>query len=168
MLVLHVAARVIAIEAPKGDFDGAIGDAVEEVAVMRYHNQRTVPLLEEALQPFEGGQVEVVGGFVEEQNIGARQQDGGQGGAGFHPSRELSQAQRPMVGWVKPQAFEDAGNGALDIVATGVLKARQQLAITIHAFTPLGVRGIGDGDFELADFGAHVVEALECFITQPA
>ena len=59
---------------------------------MRHDHHAPGELVEEALEPVEPVEVEVVGGLVEEEHVELREQDGGQRGA-----RGLAARQRPHV-----------------------------------------------------------------------
>ncbi len=78
----------------KAAFDAARAAAVEpdrrarqvrkEAAVVADDHQRGAPRIEIALQPFDGGEIEVIGRLVEQQDIGRRRQHAGErGAAGF-------------------------------------------------------------------------------------
>ncbi len=69
--------------------------AVEEVAVVRDQQQRAAVAREPALQPDHGVEVEVVGGFVEQQQVGAAHQR----------LREV-QAHAPAAGEIGDRPFE--------------------------------------------------------------
>ena len=78
-LVLRPRAAVL-VDAPRLGFDlhHAIDRPVEEVAIMGdEHNPGGQPA-EKALEPCEAGEVEVVGRFVQEEHVEAREQDRGE------------------------------------------------------------------------------------------
>ena len=69
---------VVAVE----DGDGAvfdnpegISDGVDEVAVVRHKEQGAVVFVEHIFEGFTGADVEVVGGFVEDEQIAANQRE---------------------------------------------------------------------------------------------
>ena len=64
----------IALELALVDMDDDVGQPVEEVAVVRDHQQRTRVALEPVLQPQDGVEVEVVGRFIEQQQLGRAHQ----------------------------------------------------------------------------------------------
>ena len=166
LLELDVSARVIAVESAKGNLECAIGHPVEEVAIVRDDNQGAVPAFEELLEPLEGGQVEVVGRLVEEQDIGTRQQDGRQRGAGLHATRKLRQTLWTVIGRVKAQAGQHPLDGAFDVIATRMFEARQQFAVAVHPVGPVGMIGVCDVVFEGGDFALHGMQGDECFVEQ--
>lgn len=61
------------------DLQDQVAHLVEEVAVVRHHQQRLVTSTQIALQPFYHLEVEVVGRLVEDQEVGLQQQHVGQG-----------------------------------------------------------------------------------------
>ena len=80
-----VAGERVAVVVDLGDR----GDrALEERPVVRHHHQRGVEAEDEPLQPVEPVEVEVVGRLVEEEDVEAGQQQGGELGAGGLPARE--------------------------------------------------------------------------------
>src|SRR5690348_6629508 len=73
-LVELVVAR-IAGERAAVDLDDLVDDAVHEGAVVRGHQQRAVVALEEAFEPDQAFEVEVVRGLVEQHGVGLHQQN---------------------------------------------------------------------------------------------
>ena len=62
----------------EGDFNGAIGDTVEEGAVVGDENERAVVAGEVVLQPLDGLDVEVIGRLIKENDFGLLEQDFGE------------------------------------------------------------------------------------------
>lgn len=82
---------VVAREGVEGalkDFDDAIGDAVEEVAVMGDEEASALIAGEEVFEPLDGFGVEVVGGFVKDQQIRAGDEGSTEGDAAFFATTE--------------------------------------------------------------------------------
>ena len=52
------------------EFEDDVADTVEEVAVVRHHEQRLVAALQIALKPFYHLEVEVVCRLVEDEQVG--------------------------------------------------------------------------------------------------
>ena len=52
------------------ELDDEIADAVEEIAVVRHHEQRLVATGEKAFKPLDHFEVEVIGGLVEDEEVG--------------------------------------------------------------------------------------------------
>ncbi|MNU97814.1 hypothetical protein D3C71_879020 [compost metagenome] len=59
--------------------DGRSRDFFEKTAVVRNQHQRAARLLQIALKPFDGRQIQMVGGFVQHQDIGFRRHHAGKG-----------------------------------------------------------------------------------------
>ena len=91
LLLLLEPGRVVALE---GDAPAAVqlqdpaGDVVEEVAVVGHRHDRALVLLEVALEPGHGLGVQVVGGLVQQQQVGSAQQEAAQGHAAALAARE--------------------------------------------------------------------------------
>ena len=82
---------------------GAVGYLVEQVAIVRHQHEAAGPVTQELFQPQQRGQVQVVAGFVEQQQIRladqrARQQQprmlAAAGAGGQHPARRF----KPQLG----------------------------------------------------------------------
>ena len=66
-----------ALDAPRAaavEPDGGAGQVGEEAAVMADDHQRGAARVEIALQPLDGGEIEMVGRLIEQQNVGRRRQ----------------------------------------------------------------------------------------------
>jgi hypothetical protein len=61
------------------DLDDRGGDAIDEVAVVRDQQQRSLVGGEEALEPFDGFDVQVVRGLVEHEDVRRRQKEAREG-----------------------------------------------------------------------------------------
>ena len=73
------------------DFDDARDHGVEQVSIVGDHEDRALVLiLEERLQPEAPFQVEVVGGLVEQQDVGLLQEQAGEGDARLLTAGEVS------------------------------------------------------------------------------
>ncbi len=108
------------VAAVPGELPGAqIGDlvdAVEEFAVVADHHQRARPgpRVHRLVQPAARVQVEVVGGLVEQQHVGAAQQQGGQPEQDGLAARDL--AERAVQADVaEAQLAEDRERALLDV-----------------------------------------------------
>ncbi len=64
-----------------GELGGFAGNVFEEIAVVGDDDAGEVGLLEKLFEPLDSGEVEVVGGFVEEKNVGRGDQGFGDGEA---------------------------------------------------------------------------------------
>ena len=76
----QVAQEMPETEQPATDFvlDGDLGDGVEKLAVVADHDHQPAVALEPVLQPDQRVQVEVVGGLVEQHQVGRAHQRPGQ------------------------------------------------------------------------------------------
>jgi len=70
------------------DFRDFRDDAVHEFAIMRGHEKRALEALEELLKPDDGFEIEVVGRFVHQQDVGPAQQHAGQRHTHFPAARK--------------------------------------------------------------------------------
>ena len=61
--------HLVVVNVPQHDFHGTVGYVVQELAVMRYQKQGAAPVLEVIFQPLDGFDVEVVGRFVQHQEV---------------------------------------------------------------------------------------------------
>ena len=61
----------------------------EEAPVVADDHQRGAPRVELALQPFDGGEVEMIGRLVEQQDVGRRRQHAGERGAARFAAGEM-------------------------------------------------------------------------------
>ena len=70
-------------------------------------HHRRAPAIELALEPFDGGQVEVVGRLVEKEDIGSRRQDAGE----RHTARLAARKPRRIFPSAEPELFEQIAGG---------------------------------------------------------
>ena len=66
---------LVVVNLAQGDFDGSVGDSVDEGAVVGDQDDGATAVGEEILQPLDGFDVEVVGRLVEQQHVRVLQQD---------------------------------------------------------------------------------------------
>jgi hypothetical protein len=94
LLLLHalVGAEVAGVAAQDAavELDDAGGHAVQEGAVVGDQHHAALEAHQQALQPVDGIQVQVVGGLVEQQHVGHGHQRLGQGHALLHAARQLA------------------------------------------------------------------------------
>ena len=127
--------RVVALEresAATVEFENPLGHVVEEVAVVGDGHHGAGVVLQEALEPVHALGVEVVGGLVEQQQVGAGEQQSAEG----HPA-PLATGQGGHVGVVGRAA--ERVHGDLDVA--------------------LEVPGVGDGDLVL-ELGLQCADLL--------
>ena len=162
-LLLVEPGRVVALEreAPAPvELEDPLGHVVEEVAVVGDGHDGARVLLQEALQPVDRLGVEVVGGLVEQQQVGVGQQQPAQ----RHPAA-LAARQRGDVGVVRraPQrvhgdldvAVEVPGVGGVDLVLELGLEGADLLVVGV------GVAPHGHDLVVAVEQGAHRGHAVE-------
>ena len=71
-----------------GDLPDAGAELVEEIAVMRDHDDCAAVGLQIGLEPLEGGEIEVVGRLVEHEQFGVGEQQPRERQTGLFPARE--------------------------------------------------------------------------------
>ena len=71
------------------EFENPLGHIVEEVAIVGYRDDGGRIGLQIFLEPGDGFGVQVVGGFIQQQHVGRRQQQAAQRHAAFLAAREL-------------------------------------------------------------------------------
>ena len=72
------------------ELEDPAGDVVEEVAIVRHRDDGARIALEEALEPRDRFGVEMVGGLVEQQHVGLREQQPAQRHAAALAAGELA------------------------------------------------------------------------------
>ena len=150
-----------------------VGHVVEEVAVVGDGHHGAGVLLEVALQPGHGLGVEVVGGLVEQEQVGLLEQELAQ-----RDAAALAAGERRHVGVRRRQAqgvhgdlevaVEVPGVGGVDLVLHPRLLGQQLVHLVVgHGFAELGVdlielveQGPGPGH-ALLDVAEHVLGRIE-------
>ena len=84
--------------------DGAVGQRLEKAAIMADEHHGAAQRLQFRFQPFDGGKVEMVGGLVEQQDIGGRRQRARDGGAADLAAREARGILRAAEAQIAQQA----------------------------------------------------------------
>ena len=102
------------------DLGNLSDDAVHEVAIVRGHEQRAASRLKERLEPEDRLDIEVVGRFVHQQNVGFAEQHARHGHAHLPAARERADvAIDPLI--VEAEAVEDFAGLRLEGVAAEVV-----------------------------------------------
>ena len=81
---------------------GAARQSGEESPVVADHQQRRAAAVELALEPFDGGQIEMVGGLIEQKDVRLRREHACERRAARLPARQL----RGILAAAQPQLFE--------------------------------------------------------------
>ena len=127
--------RVVALEREATasiEFEDPLGHVVEEVAVVGDGDDRAVILLQEPLEPVDALGVEVVGGFVEQQQVGSTEKEATQSDAS-----PLTAGQRGDIG----------------VVGRTAQRVHRDLDVALEA------PGVGGGDLVL-EFGLQSADLL--------
>ncbi len=98
------------------DVDDAIGDAVEELAIVGDEQQRAGVLAQPRLEPQDGVEVEMVGGLVEQQQVGAAHERARHVEAHAPAAGELGHGAR-LVGHAEAEAVHQRGGAGAGVVA---------------------------------------------------
>ena len=152
LVVLHLVVR----DAAAADFERAVGDVVDEGAVVAHEHHGTGFAAQELFQPADALDVEVVGGFVEQKHVGAAQEELGQLDAHAPATGEL--AGGPVeVGGGKAQALERALEFGVVVQAAHHVEA---LALVGEAFHQLHV----GSTFVVGALGQLRVESVDAFL----
>ena len=152
---------VVAGDGAAVDLDGDFGDGAEQVAVVRDEGQRALEAAQETLQPLHGGEVEVVGGLVEEEELGFGGQHAGELGAHAPAAGEGREGAVEVFRGVA-QAAEGFLHAGLEGVAAHLLKTRVRLAqFAQEALLGRGVAFGGEGLFQTRDVALGLLEARD-------
>ena len=156
-LEVGVAARVGA-EPAVADLEHALAAAIQELAVVGDHHEAPVAARQIALQPFARRQVQVVGGLVEEQQIGAAQQHPSQCDPHLPAAGQL--ADRPVaVRFLEPQAAHDDADLAVALVVAAALQPLEELPVRGEHL--LAVISVGHAPLQRRGLGRHRVQVGE-------
>ena len=110
------------------------GGGVQKIAVMADDDHRAAILLEKILQPQHAFQIQIVGGFVQQQKIGGREQDRGQRHA-HAPAAGKFAAGAHLIPGGKSQARQNLGGaGGRGIGVDGV-----QAGINVAQLVTIGL-----------------------------
>ncbi len=131
------------------EFHDAVGDAVEEIPVVRHEDAGAGIILEEVLQPLDGVGVEMVGRLVEDEQIGPGKQRAAECDAAFFPARE---AARETVGG----GGVEVGDERLDAVAH---VPAVEVVDVVEEFVGAGV--VGGPGLVFGDEVEHLLRAHE-------
>ena len=126
---------------------------------MRHHDDRARVGGEELLEPVARLEVEVVRGLVEQQDVGAAQQQLRERDAHLPAARELA-AVALEVGRPEAEAAEDGLRLRLRVVPAVVVPLLAHRRVALHDARVLRARGI-DGGERLFDGGAPCFERMQ-------
>ena len=161
VLVAHLALAQVPVEVALVARAGAgvhlhddVRQRAQQVAVVGDEHERTAVLLEELLQPVDGGQVEVVGRLVQEEEVRL----GGQYAAqlGTHPpaARKARERLRELLDG-EAEAAEGHLHARFEVVAAQMLERGLHLAVFVQHLRVAGIEAFLQG----AHAGLQLVEA---------
>ena len=137
-------------------FQCAGGDVVQKIAVVGHDEHRAPEGFQIGFQPFDGVHVQMVGGLVQQQQVGARQHKPGQIDPGLFAARQAHE--RPLLhGRVNFQAAGHPVIGHLQVVAAAVLKGGLQTAVPIE----IHILPVGHQRLHAAHFLGHTFQIGE-------
>ncbi len=164
---------------PVAHFDDLADRVLQELAVVRDDEHRTVVAAHPAFQPLDPGHVEVVGGLVEDDQVGFFEQQPGDG-----QPRALAAAQRSdplvVVGFGEAHLGEDRAEIGFDVVAFGLKEAfveqrvlLDEVGVRVALHAPfefvkpfLEFQGVPSGFLGGFEYGKRLVE--DVFLAQVA
>jgi hypothetical protein len=155
LALVEVVVAGVAGEDPAVDLDDPRDDPVHELAVVRGHQQRPLVRCQEALQPDDRFDVQVVRGLVEEHGVRAHEQDAGQPHPHLPAARESADvAVHHLLREAQPgQDLPGPGleRVTAELVETGLhlSEARQ------HRVELAGAPRVGQRVLELSQLHAH-------------
>ena len=132
------------------ELEDPLGDVVEEVAIVGDRDDRARVLLEEPLEPGHGLGVEVVGGLVEQQQVGLAKQQAAQRDAALLAAREGGDV--GVVGRTAQGVHRDV-DVALEVPGVGGVDPVLECRLLGPDRLVVGVR--------LAPLGHDLVEAID-------
>ena len=138
------------------DLDDLADDAVHELAIVRCHQQRALEAFQEGLEPDQALQVEMVGGLVEQHDVGVHQQDAGERHAHLPAARQLADIALHHL-LAEREAGEHLLRPALERVAVEFLESRLHLAVALDQRLHLvEAAGIGQRGLDVLQLGRHL------------
>src|SRR5690606_2969046 len=139
---LLAAQEVVVVARPAGEFraiqlDDARGELLQEGAVMGDEQYAARPVADAFLQPFDAGEVEMIGGLVEQQQFGVRHQCLGEPHAAAPAAGKFAQAAFRRQAELGEHAFDlpvqvpaafrlDAPLQFLELVQAGAIQRRRR------------------------------------------
>ena len=133
LLFLHIEGVVAGVELRLSvlDFRHPFDHFVQKPAVVGDGQHRALEPLQIALQPFGGVQVQVVGGLVQQQDMGVLQNEPGQVDPGFLPAGQRIEGPGAHV-LPNAQAVANLVQARLGVVAAPQLKGGGELVVPGH------------------------------------
>ncbi len=128
-------------------------DGIEELPVVRDDDRGALEVPEPAFEPFDAGNVQEVGGLVEQQDVGSFEEDLGQG-CPVAPAAGQLVDRAGAVRLIEAQGREDSVDAPRVVPAVEPFHVLEQLRLAADEPVEFGVRGIGgDGRVNGGQFG---------------
>ncbi len=152
-------------------FKDSVHRAIQEGAVVRDDEYRSFKALQEAFEPFQGVNVQVVGRLVKEEEIRVGEKQPGQAQSGFLPTAK-NVHRRVLVQIEQVQSAKHGADAGLDAVAPQPLKGSEGLIVfgqEAAQFVVSGCRHLGgyclEAFFGLEEAGdGHFCRAAHGFV----
>ncbi len=165
LVALDEVLRVVAVvvdERAQVDVGDAVHDGVQEEAVVRDQDHRVRVVVQVLLEPVAGVEIEVIGRFVEQEQVGLRQQQLGQRDAHLPAARERRR-RLVVVGGAEPEAPQHRVDLQVDGVAVVEPEAVLQIAVAMQhrLVLALGHGGVCQAVLDRLQFPADVQQPLE-------
>ena len=137
------------------DLDDLVDDAVDELAIVRGHQQRALVALQELLQPDQAFEIEMVARLVQQHHVGPHQQNARQRHAHLPAAGERADVAVHHL-LAEAEARQRLARAAVERIAVEFLEAVLHLAIARDDVVHLvGLVRIGHGGLELLQLGRH-------------
>lgn len=146
-------------EAALLDFDDAFDDVIEEVAIVGDEEDRALEIFEEPFEPEAAIDIQVVGGFVQEEDVGLFEEELGEGEAALLPAAEAANGDVEL-GIGEAEAVKGCIDLVVDGVATGGFHVALDAFLELHELVEF--IALSRGHF-LVDFIEVAVEGVEAF-----
>ena len=159
LLFLHIEGVVAGVELRLSvlDFRHPFDHFVQKPAVVGDGQHRALEPLQIALQPLGGVQIQVVGGLVQQEDVGVLQYEPCQVDSGLFPAGQRVKGARAHIG-PDAQAVANLVQPGLGVVSTPGLKSGGELVVPGHH---LGVVPVGHFRRQLGKLRLHGVEGGE-------
>ena len=115
--------RIVALkrtQLPPIQFDDLIAHTIQEIAVVGHRQKGTIGLQQISLKPFDHFHIQVIGRFIQHQDIGPGQDDHGQGQAFLLPTGQLCDGLFKIMQMQLMQGLQDNG---LDVPGVVIIHA---------------------------------------------
>ncbi len=159
LLFLHIEGVVAGVKLRLSvlDFRHPFDHLVQKPAVVGDGQHRALEPLQVALQPLGGVQIQVVGGLVQQEDVGVLQYKPCQVDPGLFPAGQRVKGARAHIG-PDAQAVADLVQPGLGVIAAPGLKSGGELVVPGHH---LGVVPVGHFRRQLGELRLHGVEGGE-------